>query len=193
MNRILSINISGVVFQMEEDAYEILKNYLERLKFHFRNSDGSHEIVGDIESRIAEMLSSETAKLPFVSRSHVEKVIASMGNPSDFGDKSQSELTPLQRPAYKRLFRDPESRILGGVCGGLGAYFNVDPLWVRILFLIAFFGFGSGLIIYLILWIIVPEAKTAADRLEMRGEKVTIESIEKSIRDEFDRVKKKFS
>lgn len=192
MNRILSINISGTVFQIEEDAYDMLRTYMEKLKFHFRDNDGSQEIVDDIESRIAEMFTTDPGKHTFISKRHVEKVMEIMGSPSQFGDKEHSEFVPSARPAYRRLFRDPEGRILGGVCSGLGAYFNTDPLWVRILFLIAFFGFGSGLLVYLILWVIVPEAKTAADRLEMRGERVTIDNIERSIREEFERVKKKF-
>ena len=90
----------------------------------------------------------------------------------------------------KRLYRDPDNRVLGGVCGGLGAYFNNDPLLFRILFIIIFFGMGSGLIIYLILWIAIPEARTTAQKLEMRGEPITIENIKKAVREEFENVKK---
>ena len=90
----------------------------------------------------------------------------------------------------KRLYRDPDNRIIGGVCGGLSAYFNTDPILFRILFILISLGMGSGLIIYIILWIAIPEAATTAQRLEMRGEAVTIENIKRAVREEFENIKK---
>lgn len=196
MNRIISINIKGMVFQIEEDAYEVLKSYLDKLKFHFRNTESSSEIIDDIEYRLAEMLSEKTKTRPSISMTDVEEVISRMGNPTDFGDQEQSQFVPAAQAAgerYKRLFRDPDNKIISGVCGGMGAYFNADPLWFRIGFLIAFFTFGTGLVLYIILAILLPVARTAADKLEMRGEKVNIDNIERTVRDEFEKVKKNFT
>ncbi|MFO7829936.1 MAG: PspC domain-containing protein, partial [Bacteroidales bacterium] len=103
-------------------------------------------------------------------------------------EQSKKKSTTYQ--ATKRLYRDPDNRFLGGVCGGLGAYFNIDPIVFRILFILIFFGMGSGLIIYIILWIAMPEAVTTAQKLEMRGEPVTVENIKKAVREEFENVRK---
>ena len=88
------------------------------------------------------------------------------------------------------MYRDPDHRILGGVCSGMGAYWHIDPLIVRILFLVTFFGFGIGLLIYLLLWVVIPVARTTAQKLEMRGEPVTVENIKRFVREEFRNVKK---
>ena len=88
------------------------------------------------------------------------------------------------------MYRDPDTRILGGVCGGMGAYWHIDPIIVRVLFLIALFGFGIGFLLYILLWIVIPVAKTTAQKLEMRGEPVTVENIKRFVREEFGNVKK---
>ncbi len=195
MNRIISINIKGLIFQIEEDAFDQLDQYLRRLKKHFSQEDSHSEILDDIESRIAEMLSREPGVNNSVSLKRVNEIIEQMGEPAEFAEeeeKASGESYHYYSRARK-LYRDGESKMLGGVCSGLGAYFDLDPLWIRIAFLFAFFTFGTGLLLYLILWVLLPEARTPSERLEMRGEPINVDNIEKSVKAEFNRIKKNFN
>jgi len=203
MNKTLTINISGIVFNIEEDAYETLKNYLGKIKSHFRNDEGCEEIVADIESRMAEILKARmNAGKQVLVMADIQDAIAVMGQPEDFSDNPVSEESKKEEPhaqsqqSYygnkrRRVFRDPDSKILGGVCSGIGNYFDIDPLWIRLALVVMFFGFGSGFLLYIILWIIIPEAKTTAEKLEMRGEPVDINTISKTIKDEAENIKNK--
>ncbi len=201
MNKTLSINISGIVFNIEEDAYESLKSYLNKIKSHFRNEEGCEEIVADIEARLAELLKAKIhAGKQVLVMVDINDAISVMGQPEDFAEASSSqeskkEETHTAQGYYgnkrRRVFRDPDSKILGGVCSGIGNYFDIDPLWIRLGLVIMFFGFGTGLILYIILWVIIPEAKTTAEKLEMRGEPVDINTISKTIKDEAENVKSK--
>jgi phage shock protein PspC (stress-responsive transcriptional regulator) len=196
MNKVIYVNLSGAVFQIEEDAYAMLQSYLEKLKSHFKKEESPDEIISDIESRIAEMFAKNPGRQACINKIHVQQVIQVMGNPADLDEDEESQ--PIveeiyNERAYRKLFRNPEGRMLGGVCSGLASYFDLDPILVRIIFLILFFGFGGGFLIYIILWIAVPEAKTTADKLQMKGERVTISNIEKNIRDEFEHLKKNFN
>lgn len=196
MKTTVTINLGGFIFHIDDDAYEVLHSYLIALERQFTNETDYKEILSDIESRLAELFTETLAnKKDVISKEDVAKIISIMGEPQDFSteDNQSNQSTKRTMSSYqstKRLYRDPDNRVLGGVCGGLGAYFNSDPLLFRILFIIIFFGFGSGLIIYLILWIAVPEAVTTAQKLEMRGEPITIENIKKAVREEFETVKK---
>ncbi len=196
MKKTFTINISGIIFHIDEDAYSKLNSYLSSIKVHFNNLDGKEEVISDIESRIAEILQSKLhdAKQVIVL-ADINDVIATMGQPSDFSDEDEEPVHSnysYQQPGYKRLYRDPENKMIGGVAGGIGAYLHIDPLWVRILFIISLFTTLGGLI-YIVLWIVVPEAITTSERLEMKGEKVNISNIEKSIKDEFDHLKGKIN
>ncbi len=199
MKKTFNINISGIIFHIDEDAYQKLNAYLEKLKSHFRNTEGRDEIINDIESRIAEILQERLSdKKEVVSLEDVNQVIAVMGQPSDFAEEAEeSSGEDFSGAQYytprKRLFRDPENKVIGGVSSGIAAYFNIDPLWIRLLFLITLFAGGTGVLVYIILWIAMPEARTTADRLQMRGEPVNINNIEKSIRDEFDDFRDRFN
>ena len=199
MNKTINANIGGVVFHIDEDAYHKLHSYLEALKGHFRNNEGGSEIVNDIEARMGEMLEQKTSGRQIVNIKDVEEVIAQMGMPEDFEDPGQefSQSSPPGAPygayAEKRFFRNPDDKILGGVCSGISAYFGVDPLWLRLITVIAVLFFGTGILIYLILWIIIPEAKTPGEKLQMRGENVTISNIEKTVREEAEAFKKKLN
>ncbi|MDX5320901.1 MAG: PspC domain-containing protein, partial [Bacteroidota bacterium] len=195
MNRIISINIQGVVFQIEEDAFELLDQYLRKLKSHFKDQDGKDEILRDIETRIAEMLEREPGTEKAVSIERVKAIIHQMGDPAEFAPEEEESASNQGHSSAKGnrvLYRDPEDRWLGGVCSGLGAYFDLDPLWIRVAFLFAFFAFGTGFFLYIILWVLIPEAKTASERLEMKGQKVTIDTIEKTVKAEFDRLRHDF-
>jgi phage shock protein PspC (stress-responsive transcriptional regulator) len=193
MKKTFTINISGIIFHIDEDAFEKLNIYLETIKSYFTNSEGRDEIIADIEARIAEMLQSKiTEQKQVITIEDINDVISIMGAPEQIGgqasdDKKQNEETKHS----KRLYRDPDNKILGGVCGGIGAYFNIDPLWIRIGFVVALLAFGSGSLIYLLLWVIIPVARSTTERLEMRGEPVNVHNIEKTIHEEIDGLKKR--
>ncbi len=197
MKKTFTINISGTVFHIEEDAYEVLQKYLVNLKTHFGNEEEGKEILADIEARIAEIFagkSSEENKV--ITLAWVEQVIAVMGTPEDFVEEEalEEESYTAQRKTKRRLYRDPDSRVIGGVCGGLGAYFNIDPVVLRIIFVVLIFlTTGAALLAYFILWIAVPKAVTTAQRLEMRGQEATVKNIEKSIREEVREVKESYN
>jgi phage shock protein PspC (stress-responsive transcriptional regulator) len=198
MKKTFTINISGSVFHIEEDAYEKLQNYLQLLNNYFAVQEGGQEILQDIESRIAELLQEKiTNEMQAVTMIWVDEVMLRMGKPEDFLDAEEVSKANVQdkgEKMKKRLYRDGETRVLGGVCSGMSAYFNIDPVFLRILFvLLVFIGVGISAIIYLILWIVVPEARTTAQRLEMRGEEATISNIQKTIQDEVEEVKNSFS
>lgn len=188
MNKTVSISLSGQVFQIDEQAYDKLKNYLENIRRRFATSDGGAEIIADIEARIAELFNEKlNDKKQVITLPDVEAMMLAMGKPEDFetpGVESTEPSAPTS--GARRLFRDPDEKVLGGVCSGLSAYFGInDPIWMRLLFIISpFITAGTALFIYIILWIIIPEAKTASEKLQMRGEHVNISNIEKTIRED---------
>lgn len=181
MKKTVSVSLGGVAFTLEEDAYRILDTYIEQLKVRFASEKDCHEIVADIEARMAEHLREKAlSPVHVISAEDIKKVIAIMGQPSDLGDGTSTSSTSdwsYQNKTYRRMFRDPDNRLIGGVAAGMGAYFKTDPLLFRILFGITAFWGGIGGIVYLILWAVLPEALTAAEKLEMRGEPVTAENI----------------
>ncbi len=202
MKKTITMNLSGIIFHIEEDAYEKLNKYLSTIKSYFNDSDGRDEIMNDIEARIAEMLSEKVNKnKQAILMADVETIISIMGKPEDFapeGENTKSEAhseknerTSFSNQTKRRVFRDPDSKVLGGVCSGIANYFDFDPIWLRGAFAISFFVFGSGMLLYIILWMIMPEAKTTAEKLEMRGEKVDINNIGKAVQDEFEHLKKR--
>ncbi len=185
MKKTFTINISGTVFHIEDDAYEKLQDYLLKLKMYFGSDDEGKEVVADIENRIAELFSEKpVGENVVVTMEWVDEVIKVIGMPEDFGAAEDDEPVTATGKRKRRLYRDPGHRVLGGVCGGLGAYFNIDPVVLRIIFVVLFFINGIGFLAYIILWIAVPKAVNTAQRLEMRGQEVTISNIEKSIKDE---------
>lgn len=195
MKKIININLSSRLIPIEDSAYEILRQYLDSLKRYFSKEDGAEEIVGDIESRIAEIFQDKIRKgAHCITDEDVQAIKTSMGTPEQFVEedgsaadsrqKATSEpFAPYIRPR-KRLYRDPDGKVLGGVCSGLGAYFNVDPLVFRIIFAIAAVMWGGGILLYFILWFATPEAITAAERLEMRGERVDLSNIKATVQEE---------
>ena len=202
MNKTVTANISGIVFHIESEAYEKLHKYLNTIRNYFHDSDGKDEIMADIESRIAELFrESLTNGKEVVTMAEVNRVVEIMGEPEQYMDESSSENFNYQESysegstqtfRSKKLYRDPDDKILGGVCSGLGHYFGVDRIWIRALFVIAVIaGFGFGIIIYLILWGIIPKAMSTSEKLEMKGEPINVENIGNSIKDEFTSFKKK--
>lgn len=194
MKKTFSINLGGSVFNIDNDAYSLLKSYLSLIESHFANEEESKEIIHDIEIRISELFKERiTDYKQVIILKDVEEVIEIMGQPEEIGDPGESSERSGRRRSgsgyYRRIYRDPDNRILGGVCSGMGAYWHIDPLIIRIIFAVATLIFLSGIIIYLILWIVIPEAKTTAQKLEMRGEPVNISNIGKAVKDEFQNIK----
>jgi len=195
MKTTITINLGGIVFHIDDDAYEMLHNYLIAIEKQFSGEEERREVMSDIESRLSELFTEILGqKRDVIMKDDVSKIFEIMGEPEDFCDEETQKEEPKQKYRYqktsKRLFRDPDNRILGGVCGGLGAYFNIDPIVFRILFIVLFFAGSVGFWIYIILWITIPEALTTAQKLEMRGEPITIENIKRAVRDEFENVKR---
>ena len=195
MKKTIKINLSGLVFTLDEDAYQELKNYLDSISSRFRDMKEGSEIISDIESRIAEIFQSKVNdKKEVITLEDVNDVISIMGKPEDFYDSEEEPETSSKRTDYTRkenrkLYRDPENAIFGGVAAGLAAYFGIEAWIIRLLLVILTFPIQVILIIYIVLWIVLPKAVSSAQRLEMRGEKVTVSNIEKSVKEEYDSVK----
>ncbi|MBN2524148.1 MAG: PspC domain-containing protein [Bacteroidales bacterium] len=193
MKKTMTINLGGMVYHIDEDAYDKLKIYLDKVKNELRSVDGGEEIYQDIETRIAELFSERlSSNKQVITLNEVEDVIRIMGNPEDISGKTTEREYSSKSRSYRRMFRDPDNRIIGGVCSGLAAYWRIDPTIVRLIFVIlAIFGM-AGVLIYLILWIVLPEANTVAQKLEMRGEAVNLSNIVDFFRQEFENVKRSF-
>ncbi len=203
MKRVEAININGVVFNVDDDAYGKLSAYLNALTGYFKNEQGGAEIIADIEARIAELFAErESGVGQVVSETDVASIIETLGTPEDIAGtdtepewkSDRSEAPPKQpvKSAPKRLYRDPDHRFLGGVCAGIAARLGISPVIVRLIFLFVLFFPAFGIfvpgksfvvLLYFILWAAIPKAKTTAQKLEMRGEPVTIETIEKNIKE----------
>lgn len=201
MNKVQQINLGGVPFTIDEDAFEHLRRYLDTIHRHFRESQGYEEITQDIEARLAELFQESLGRRTIVSLSDVKDAIVIMGTPEDFGAEPIEEETAgastageRQYKTGRRLFRDPEEEVLGGVCSGIAAYVGIsDPLWIRLLFIVLTITSGFGIPAYLILWAIVPQAKTASDRLAMRGEPINASNIGRIIEEEVEHISQKVS
>lgn len=197
MNTVKKCSISGIAFTLADDAFEVLDAYLKRLRTQYAGHKDGDEIVADIEARIAELILSvqdgtRTVELPLI-----RNIIAQMGSPEQIGEEGAEGPKPAAPRIPRRLYRDPENAKLGGVCAGLGKYFDVDSVWIRLAFfspllamvlfnwiplshffdrlagnLMGFFVLG-----YLIMWFVVPTARTARQKLEMKGERITSAAI----------------
>ena len=205
MIKTVSINLGGIVFQIDEDAFDALRTYLDSVTQYYKYQEGRDDIVSDIESRFAEIFSESlhTSGFDVISMGNVEEVISIMGRPEDFdgeGDRFEAEeesTSSRRRTARgKVLYRDKERSVLAGVSSGLSAYWGIDdPLWIRIAFIAGTLFSGGTLapIIYIILWIVVPPAKTSAQQLEMQGEPVNLSNLEKKIQSEISDAGEKFT
>jgi len=197
MNKTVNINLGGMFFHIDEDAYQKLTRYFDAIKRSLSNSSGQDEIIKDIEMRVSELLNEkQKSDKHVVGLKDVDEVITVMGQPEDYiieeenkGSQTYHESIPRRS---KKLYRDKETGMIGGVASGLGHYFGIDAVWIRIvLVLLVFAGFGTGILAYIILWIVTPEAVTTSEKLEMTGEPVNISNIEKKVREEFENVSDK--
>ena len=192
MKLTISINLGGYSFNIDEDAYSELKRYLKALELHFAGEESSAEILSDIETRMAELFRSRlTAFKQVITIVDVYEVCSVLGTPEDISDNERtSSRDKFSSPGYHRMYRDPDHRIIGGVCSGMGAYWRTEPWIIRIVFVILAVMGGLGILVYLILYIVLPEAKTTAQKIEMTGEPVNIHNIRESVKKEFENVRK---
>lgn len=204
MKKTLTVNLGGTIYRIDEDAYDLLDSYLNNLRYHFRKEDGADEIIADMEVRIGEHFDEILSHgLIVITIDHVEQVIEQMGKPEQLndgeaesgGEKPDADQdkekvdASARREVRRRLFRNPDDRILGGVASGLAAYLGWDPTWMRVgLLAMGFCAPFMLLLAYIILWIIVPLARTATDKLQMKGKPINMENIGKTVTDGFDRV-----
>ncbi|MCS6981057.1 MAG: PspC domain-containing protein [Flavobacteriales bacterium] len=187
MKKTVQASVGRIPFIFEEDAYEVLKDYLHAIEQHFSQTPGGKEVAEDLEMRAGELLRETVAEGCVVVLNDVQKLMERLGSVKDITGGPTSS-APAPRPVVKRLYRNPDERVLGGVCGGLGAYFGLDPVWLRLLWLVMIFFMGTGLILYLLLWLIIPEARTPAEKLEMKGQPLTLDQLSKSVQEETSRI-----
>ncbi len=189
MKKTININLAGFVFYIDEDAYEALQKYLNNIRTYLGNTEGREEIIDDIESRIAELFSEKQKQV--ITLIEVNEVIEVMGQPEDYMSEEEPEEKTAGQQSNKRLYRDPDSTILGGVCSGVGHYLNIDAVWIRLIFL-AMVWSGVSILFYFILWAIIPKAETTAQKLEMKGKAATFSNIEDYVRKGYENVKDDF-
>ena len=193
MNKTVNINLAGIFFHIDEDAYAKLQHYLDTIKRSLTSTQGNEEIIADIEARIAELFSEKRKNERYViGIREVEEVIGIMGQPEDYVlDEEIFEDEPSYKAprTSKQLFRDTDNSYISGVSSGLGHYLGISAIWIRLIWiLLSIFSSGGFILIYIALWIFIPEAKTTADKLAMRGEPVTVSNIERKIKEGFDDV-----
>ena len=191
MKKTLSINLSGLVFTIDEDAYNKLQTYLHKLSEHFKD-ESDREIISDVETRIAEIFTERLNKnRTVVTLEDVDYVISTLGNPNQFDDENDIEdnsenesksNNSKNKKRHRKFYRDVDNQIFGGVAAGLASYTGIDVSFIRIIFiLLTIFSFSWMIVIYVILWIICPAAKTTSQKLEMQGIEPSIENIKEYI------------
>lgn len=191
MKKTIDINLGGLLFHLDEDAYAALSNYLEALRRHLAATEGREEVLSDIEARIAEIFTQRMAGTrQVVSTEDVQAAMNTLGQPKDFAGEAAeepAEAHPAETPR-RRLYRDPEEQMIGGVCSGFANYFDVDVVIVRVLFVVFGVFTGFGILLYFILWAVTPKAVTPAERLAMQGKPATFENIRQTVEEEFKNV-----
>jgi phage shock protein PspC (stress-responsive transcriptional regulator) len=188
-----NITIGGRIFAIEDDAYVRLESYLAEVRNVFNNYTDPQEIVADMEDRMADHFEQHHANRErYITLADVEQLIATMGSPEDLRRTSDGSSIHNQSPnsdymprATRKLYRNPDDKIIFGVCSGLAAYFGMDVVFVRLLFVVITLMGGSGILLYLILFIIMPEAKTTTEKMAMRGEPITLSGVIEQIKSEF--------
>lgn len=197
MKKTVRINISGLIFNIDEDAYNKLQQYLNSITKKFLNTTEGNEIIADVEARIAELFQERIGdRKEVISIADVEHIIEVMGAPEEFEEVVDEEESPIEdqqsKKSSRRIYRDPDNRVLGGLASGIAAYFNVDPTIIRVIFVLFTLFYGTSILVYALLWVIIPEAKTRSQKLEMRGQDINLSNIETSIKSEFQQVKSNF-
>ncbi|MDG1790225.1 MAG: PspC domain-containing protein [Flavobacteriaceae bacterium] len=203
MNKTVNINLAGIFFHIDEDAFAKLTNYLNAIRNSFSDPDGQDEIIKDIEVRISELFSEKIHRVSqVITLKELDEVISVMGQPEDykvdeeiFNDSAPDEKQQTKRPSsHKQVFRDTDDKFIAGVSSGLGHYFGIDAIWIRLVWVaLVFLGFGAPILIYILLMILIPEATTTSEKLKMKREPVNISNIEKKIKEELKNAGEKIS
>ncbi len=197
MNKTSNINLSGKLFHVDEPAFEKLHAYSERLKMCYAGTTDGYDIINDVEARMSELLSQKLQKdgRNIVSIEDVDHLITQLGEPESFEEKPMEDANNIKdenstTEGTKRLYRNPNDAIIAGICSGVSAFLGIkDPLWIRLaLALVVILGAGTPILIYLLLWFIVPEAKTSAQKLDMQGKPVNLASLENTVKTKFNEV-----
>lgn len=197
MNKTININLAGLFFHIDEDAYQRLQRYLAAVRKSFTGTSGADEIMSDIESRIAELfLEKRSNEQQVISVTHVEKVIAIMGQPEDyelneelFDEEPRRARNDSYKSTGKQFFRDTQNGYVGGVSAGMAHYLGIEAIWVRVIWVILLLSsFGWILLVYALCWILVPDAVTTNQRLTMMGKEVNISNIEENFKSGFETV-----
>ena len=190
MNKTVDIELAGLLFHVEEKAQARLQAYLNSIAAALANTEGKEEIIREVEARLAELFREALGEgREVVGLDDVAAACAQIGSPEDFVDEDDAPAVPASHASgNRRLYRDPENGLVGGVATGMAHYFDTDPVWVRVLTLVIILFTGIGLPIYVVLWIITPKAETVADRMAMRGERATFENIKSRVQSEYERV-----
>jgi phage shock protein PspC (stress-responsive transcriptional regulator) len=189
MKKVINITLGSIVFAIEENAHSTLERYLDDIKTQLLKTDDSAEILKDIEGALAEkFIALDRSERKAIINTNVETVRAEMGSPSEFGDydgespDDQEDTSGKSSEQKKRLYRDGEDVVIAGVSSGLARYFGTDPVIIRIMFIVSIFFSGVGILVYIILWLVVPLAKTTSDKYAMRGQDVTLQHITESVK-----------
>ncbi|MBE6331386.1 MAG: PspC domain-containing protein [Bacteroidales bacterium] len=208
MKKTININLFGTLYTIDEDACKLLEEYLDSIKLYFSRQDGGEEIADDIEHRVAELLWEKKEQgVESIDLMTVKTILKQIGNPEEMGDStanedatstdgtaknnvaaddeaSQEAKKAQTKPTTRKFFRDPKDKVLGGVISGITQYFGgSDPLPWRIIFIFVsiFLHIAPFFIIYIVLWVLIPEAKTAEDRLRMKGKTVNPDTIQEQV------------
>ncbi len=204
MRKTVTITIGGSLFHIEEDAYRDLEQYLQSIRDHFATYPDHEEIVSDIESRIAEDFTEalKKSKRAAISESDVSELIKRMGTVEDFAafdadrapqGKTDGDAHGAHTVLSKRLYRDTVNQMIAGVASGIANFFGINPTIVRLLFFASVFFGGAGILVYIVLWIVLPEAKTPSERAEMAGSPLTLKRIEATIREKIPEANKRMN
>lgn len=193
MKKNININLFGVIYAIDEDAYDLLKKYLENMRSYYSRRNGGDEIANDVESRVAELFAELRAQgVEAITIEHVEDIIKRIGDPQQMDEEADAQgervanggnAETVNDEGVRKLFRDPDNKVLGGVISGFCRYMDIeDPLLFRLLFvLLVFFSHAVLIIVYAVCWALIPEAKTAEDRLRMKGKRVTPNAINEEL------------
>jgi len=190
MKKSFNISLSGIAFNIEEDAYNHLEDYLNSIKSYYASEDGE-EILSDIEASLAEKFSDKiNPGKQVITLSDVEEIIKVMGTVEEFGQENNLEISEKEEDSeiysekgVRRLYRNPDDMVIAGVCSGLAAYFGIETVFVRIIFILLIFFQGIGILAYFIFWLVMPLAKTNVQKLEMRGKPVNIRKLEQAVKE----------
>ncbi|MDE5732112.1 MAG: PspC domain-containing protein [Bacteroidales bacterium] len=182
MKKTVNAAIGGCSFIIDEDAYAALETYLVKFRGALDNTSGSNEVMEELEMRIADLLKEKLRTREVVDITMTEQVIKQLGFPEGYTQEEYRESAKTRRDDYgpfysRKLFRDPDDKKIAGVCSGLALFLNVDVVLIRVIFLLALICGSAGFWIYAVIWLVAPEARTAAEKCELRGIPATAENI----------------